>query len=268
MGQGDSDGDTILDLCDNCPNDLHPGAYNPSQTDTDVNGVGDSCSTCVGDCNLNGSVAANEITAALLVFSGQNPLSSCILADGNADGDVMCSEFMKVIDNPFGCPHAPGPATTTGGGTVGVLLADGLNLEGVVGSTVDVPMSISGGGGAVSSVQMDLIFYGGVSIANPAEPCTISPSLASTHTLTDVVVSEPGEWPNRLRVAVMDHQKPFNTIQDGTVATCKFKIEYAEAYGHAYIFSEHEQCANAATAVMPTFPGATYIYVCPGCVCN
>ncbi|MFQ5412757.1 MAG: thrombospondin type 3 repeat-containing protein, partial [Phycisphaerae bacterium] len=40
---GDSDGDGIIDLFDNCP--LVP---NPTQTDTDGDGVGDACDACPG----------------------------------------------------------------------------------------------------------------------------------------------------------------------------------------------------------------------------
>jgi len=39
-GQYDSDGDTIGDVCDNCPS-----VSNVAQTDVNENGIGDSCET-------------------------------------------------------------------------------------------------------------------------------------------------------------------------------------------------------------------------------
>jgi hypothetical protein len=42
----DTDGDTIPDACDNCPND-----QNPDQEDGDLDGVGDVCDNCLNDYN-------------------------------------------------------------------------------------------------------------------------------------------------------------------------------------------------------------------------
>ncbi len=52
----DEDGDSLLDIDDNCPDD-----YNPDQIDSDSDGVGDTCDNCIdtqnpdqGDANGNG----------------------------------------------------------------------------------------------------------------------------------------------------------------------------------------------------------------------
>lgn len=47
--QADSDLDGVGNVCDNCPN----GGANANQTDTDEDGVGDLCDNCVNDANPN-----------------------------------------------------------------------------------------------------------------------------------------------------------------------------------------------------------------------
>lgn len=66
----DSDGDGVIDDCDNCP-----GAPNPSQGDCDGNGTGDACESGGGDCNGNGvpdgcDLAATDYSGGALRFDG------------------------------------------------------------------------------------------------------------------------------------------------------------------------------------------------------
>lgn len=54
----DSDGDGVIDDCDNCPDDS-----NPLQEDADVDGIGDACETeCVRDrgCDDGNDCTADE----------------------------------------------------------------------------------------------------------------------------------------------------------------------------------------------------------------
>lgn len=66
--------------------------------------VNDQCE-CVGDCNLDGRVRANEITIMVNIINGEAPLESCLAADFNGDGRVRASDVTIAINNiNLGCP--------------------------------------------------------------------------------------------------------------------------------------------------------------------
>lgn len=66
--------------------------------------VNDQCE-CVGDCNLDGRVRANEITIMVNIINGEAPLESCLAADFNGDGRVRASDITIAINNiNLGCP--------------------------------------------------------------------------------------------------------------------------------------------------------------------
>lgn len=71
-GPTDSDGDTVADTIDNCPNDSNVG-----QDDLDEDGVGDVCDP---DADGDGLDAQQETTA------GTNPLNADTDGDGKNDG--------------------------------------------------------------------------------------------------------------------------------------------------------------------------------------
>ena len=57
--QADSEGDTVADDQDNCPD-----VYNPEQTDTDGDGMGDACDTdCGWDHDSDMDVAGSDLAA-------------------------------------------------------------------------------------------------------------------------------------------------------------------------------------------------------------
>ena len=59
---------------------------------------------CVGDCNLDGRVRANEITIMINIINGEAPLESCPAADFSGDG-VRANDITIAINNiNFGCP--------------------------------------------------------------------------------------------------------------------------------------------------------------------
>lgn len=65
--------------------------------------VNDLCE-CVGDCNLDGRVRANEITIMVNIINGEAPVESCPAADFAGDG-VRANDITKAINNiNLGCP--------------------------------------------------------------------------------------------------------------------------------------------------------------------
>jgi len=66
--------------------------------------VDDQCE-CVGDCNLDGRVRANEITIMINIINGETPLDACLAADFNGDGRVRANDITIAVNNiNLGCP--------------------------------------------------------------------------------------------------------------------------------------------------------------------
>jgi hypothetical protein len=111
---GDNDSDSLMAGCDNCPT-----TYNPDQTDSDLDGVGDACSSCCGvytggytgnaDCSTDGKVTLNDITQLIdRVYITHTEL--CCDENGNADGSedgkMTLNDITQLIDNVY-LTHAP-----------------------------------------------------------------------------------------------------------------------------------------------------------------
>jgi hypothetical protein len=65
----------------------------------------DNFCECTGDCNLDGSVFGNEITIAVRILGGDDPLEECSAIDANGDGEVFANEItLAVINLGEGCP--------------------------------------------------------------------------------------------------------------------------------------------------------------------
>ncbi|MDY7108428.1 MAG: FG-GAP repeat protein, partial [Planctomycetota bacterium] len=76
--QEDSDGDGVIDICDNCPDH-----YNPDQADCDDDGIGDVCAIAWGiseDCNENGIPDNCETDC-----NGNGIPDDCDIADGTSE---------------------------------------------------------------------------------------------------------------------------------------------------------------------------------------
>ncbi len=96
----DADQDGILTGEDNCPND-----YNPSQTDSDNDNIGDVCDDCsnyLGDLNDDYVIDILDIVnlVNIILVINQNP-SDCELldADFNNDSNVNIQDVILIINN-------------------------------------------------------------------------------------------------------------------------------------------------------------------------
>jgi hypothetical protein len=90
----DTDGDGIVNISDNCPND-----YNPAQEDTyppGGNGIGNACD-CEADFDCNGTVDATDVASFLADFGRSSFFNPCSNADP-CDGDFDCNVNVDAAD--------------------------------------------------------------------------------------------------------------------------------------------------------------------------
>lgn len=65
----------------------------------------DGFCVCTGDCNDDANVFGNEITLAVRILGGDDPLDVCEAADANQDGEIFANEVtLAVINLGEGCP--------------------------------------------------------------------------------------------------------------------------------------------------------------------
>lgn len=104
-GGADTDGDTVENAFDNCVD-----IANASQTDTDHNGCGDSCTQNI-TCDANGdtSVGAQDFTILRMQFGNTPPAN--ITADCNGDTSVGSQDF-TILRMQFGNTVGPSGITT------------------------------------------------------------------------------------------------------------------------------------------------------------
>lgn len=188
--------------------------------------INDLCE-CGVDCNLDGYVFVNEINKAVKILGGTVPLAQCDAADINGDGKVMGNEItLGVINLGEGCVQEGQPLIFAHdrGGMVSLTVG---SVSGSVGDDAPVSIAMSGGGGEVASVQLDLLFDPNLlDIGNPGAACVKDPRLSE-----DVMsVTMPDDPPapdgmRRLRLFIGDLTTPIAAFADGQVATCTFRIK-------------------------------------------
>jgi hypothetical protein len=92
----DSDGDCYGDPGhpeNECPLDNCPDVFNPDQTDSDGDGIGNACEPLCGDCDDSGEVDVDDVIYAVsYIFSGGPP------PDPFEKGDANCSSAIDIDD--------------------------------------------------------------------------------------------------------------------------------------------------------------------------
>ena len=105
-GNADADGDGFLADDDNCPND-----YNPTQADSDLDGLGDVCDDChnsVGDVNEDMIIDILDIVNVVnIVLSGginSSNYTECQLSNANFNEDSLINvlDIIQIINTILG----------------------------------------------------------------------------------------------------------------------------------------------------------------------
>lgn len=162
----------------------------------------------LGDCDCSGTVQLWEAQQAMRKWLGQIPQDSCVMADYTA---MTATDLQQIINShlyrtasagvaPAGV--CPASAATTGAG----LLAGPVSE---VDGAVSVPLRLSGGGGLISTLAVD-IAYDGTRFAS-VQATAGAAAIAAGKTAM-AYVREPG----KLRVALADFAGR-QTMADGEV---------------------------------------------------
>jgi len=261
--QTDADGDGIGDACDSCPGDALPdfdgdgicnaqdncaGSYNPEQSsnpdqlDSNCDGRGDVCEDvpmCMGDCSNDGRVTVDELAKAVAIAMGELPWTDCDLADVNEDGVVRVSEIMRGLHHDlYGCGSDTCPGGTAAP-TQSVTLAVGSNAA-IAGSTIAIPITMSGGGNLVTGVQLDLVYDPAI-FGTPV--CTVDPRLQEL-----LVTSQPATGRMRLMWINFAAEVP---IPDGTLATCTVTVAATAGPGAYSILAQQPGVSGANGSEFP-----------------
>ncbi len=226
---------------------------------------------CVGDCDNNHIVFGTDITKGIIVLSGEQSVALCPAGDADVSNSITASEIMQSIQNlGLGCPNDPGLAA--GGAAMGASTAtiDIGEAQGQPGQHVSVPISVSGGMGAVAALQVDIIFNPAVvNVGDVATACVVGPGLAGR----TLVASLPADPPpptgkDRMRVFVGDLSHPISLMSDGVVVTCTFQIQAAAPVGTHALTAEGQEVADTMGSVLPSQVSSGSVQVCGGCGCS
>ena len=89
---------------------LAPGQYGATITvnsdagSQTINVAASVASSCVGDCDGDGSVAINELIRGVNIALGDAPLTDCGSFDANGDGAVAINELIQAVNSALnGC---------------------------------------------------------------------------------------------------------------------------------------------------------------------
>ena len=264
----------LTQFCDNC------AAWpNPSQCDSDGDGVGDGC-VCIGDCNANGTVTANELTTSFLVLRGANPVSACPSGDIDKSGDITVAEYYKLIQlqahyafNP--CPDGS-EACIGGAPGVGGVASPGATLQ--LGLS-DTPMRagpngtfslLIGSSGPHAGAQLDIVFDTAVLSINPATDCGLGTGVSSsTHSAFAYFASSPSvpAGRQRLRVIVADKDgaAPVSNFSGGYLAFCNFFVKPSAPLGDTQLIAERPHVCDPNGDELSTIAISRTLTIVTGC---
>ncbi|HYD49317.1 MAG TPA: hypothetical protein VEB21_13255, partial [Terriglobales bacterium] len=175
---------------------------------------------CVGDCNVDCSVTADEIITTISASLGEVSLDSCRYGDSTRDGAITVEEIIQSVGSSLeGCGLALPPASSTT-----------ANLEvwpasGTRGSFVTIIVVLEDGQTEVSGANFDFNFPTNVMTA---PVCSIAGTMMPTGHELNTSDPEPGCH----RAVIMDSDDyPIATVADGPIIACQTQILASAPYG-------------------------------------
>lgn len=199
-----------------------------------------TCTTsCVGDCNCDGSVSINELIAAVNIALGSLPVEACMPIDKNVDGMISIDELITAVNDALnGCSMAS-LAASAKLGTVALKIGSAAGAPGdKIEFTIDVLDGASQPAGA--SIDLTIPIFNGFQQVISAPQCVISPRLGAQG--LQLTTSDPILLVRRLIVSQASQdagtmgamQCPGPTMPDGAVANCTAYISSDANPGHVY----------------------------------
>jgi hypothetical protein len=219
---------------------------------------------CVGDCDCSGGVLINELVFAVNhLFGASSSCPGCF--DGNDNGVVTVEEVVLSVKHAIaGCPASDGGGGQGENGPT--VTVDVGTASGPPGAAVQLPISISGGGGLVAGVQVDLLYD--IDDLDPYFDCVLSARLGSRTVAAEFVsVPAPPAGMRRLRVVVLPSFSSIAPFTDGEVAVCTFDISGSAVPGAIAVQAAVTGASDANGIPFPTVGDAGSITVCGGCGC-
>jgi hypothetical protein len=209
---------------------------------------------CVGDCNTDDSVTVEELIVGVNIALGNSQISGCrgfnALPDENLDGRVTVEELVRGLNVALnGCAVAGFQAAQVAASGPAPLAPQSVTVQvgsasGLRGTSVVIPVSMSGGNGSVAGAQIDIVFDAAV-LDSPT--CALDARLTN-HSLSYSFPSDPPvpSGKTRVRTLVLDTNAPTDTFSDGVMLSCTFQIKAGAAFGASTLTGEMAHVSDAS----------------------
>lgn len=214
---------------------------------------------CPGDCSGDGAVTVDELVRAVNILLGNQPITNCRRGDANGNGEITCAEINRGTNNTLnGCPaggslslSATVPfaeSAATFAALSNTVTQQIGSASGARGSNVTIPVSVTGGAGAVAATQLDILYPTNV-LSNPS---CVKASRLTNHSLSTSLPSTPPapSGKTRLRTLITDLSAA-STFTDGQIFSCTFTIKTTAPRGTHRITGERQRVSDSPGNELP-----------------
>jgi len=116
-----------------------------------------------------------------------------------------------------------------------------------------VPLSMTGSGGAVAGVQIDMLIPFPAFVPVGDNPCTLGPGVAGTVTSALTTSPAPPAGMQRLRIIILDFGGA--TYADGLLATCKLRAATSTPTGTYVMTADGAMASDSSGNILPATGG-------------